>query len=43
MTDVNDDNVKEKLIKIFKSTESNNENEYPIEIVFDEDSLKYRK
>ena len=43
LTDTNDDTVKEKLIEIFKSTESNNANEYPIEIQFDEDSLEYRK
>lgn len=43
MTDTNDDNVQEKLIDIFKTTESNNDNKYPIEIKFDEDSLKYRK
>lgn len=43
LTDVDDNNVKEKLIDIFKATESNNENKYPIEIVFDENSLKFRK
>ena len=43
LTDVDDNNVKEKLIDIFKATESNNENKYPIEIIFDEDSLKFRK
>lgn len=43
MVGVNDDNVEEQLIKIFKATESNDINEYPIEIVFDEDSLEYRK
>ena len=31
------------LVNIFKATESNNANKYPIEIVFDENSLKYRK
>ena len=43
MVGVDDDNVEENLIKIFKATESNDINEYPIEIVFDEDSLEYRK
>jgi len=43
MVDVNDDNVEEQLIKIFKSTESNDANEYPIEIIFDENNLEYRK
>lgn len=43
MVDVTDDNVEEHLIKIFKAAESNDENEYPIEIVFDEKNLEYRK
>jgi len=43
MVDVDDDNVEEKLKDIFRTTESNKENEYPIEIQFDEDSLEYRK
>ena len=43
MVDVDDDNVKEKLIDIFRATESLKINEYPIEIMFDEDSLEYRK
>ena len=43
MIDVNEDNVEEQLIKIFKAAESNDANEYPIEIVFDEDNLEYRK
>ena len=43
MVDVDDDDVKEQLIKIFKAAESNDANEFPIEIVFDEDSLEYRK
>ena len=43
MIDVNEDNVKEQLIKIFKAAESNDANKYPIEIVFDEDNLEYRK
>ena len=37
------DSIEEQLIKIFKATESNDANEYPIEIVFDEDNLEYRK
>jgi len=43
MVDVTDDNVEEKLIDVFKAAESSKENEYPIEIIFDEDSLEYRK
>jgi len=43
MVDVTDDDVEEQLVKIFKAAESNDANEYPIEIVFDEDSLEYRK
>ena len=43
MTDVTDDTVEEELIKIFKTTESNDTNEYPIEIVFDEKNLEYKK
>ena len=43
MTDVTDDTVEDHLIELFKTTESNKENEYPIEIIFDEDSLEYRK
>lgn len=43
MIGVTDDNVKEKLVDIFKATESNNNNKYPIEIIFKEDSLEYRK
>lgn len=43
MVDVDDDNVEEKLIGIFRVAESSKENEYPIEIQFDEDSLEYRK
>ena len=43
MVDTTDDNVKEKLIDIFKAAESNNDNKYSIEIKFDEDSLKYKK
>lgn len=43
LVDVDDDNVEEKLIDIFRVAESSKENEYPIEIQFDEDSLEYRK
>ena len=43
MVDVTDDTVEDHLKELFKATESNKENEYPIEIVFDEDSLEYRK
>ena len=43
LTDVDDNTVKQKLIDIFKSSESNYQNKYPIEIKFDDYSLKYRK
>ena len=43
MVDVTDDTVEDHLIELFKTTESNKENEYPIEIIFDEDSLEFRK
>lgn len=43
MVGVDDDTVKDKLIELFKTTESNKTNKYPIEIMFDEDSLNYRK
>ena len=43
MTNTDDDNVQEKLIEIFKASESNDANKYAIEIKFDENSLKYRK
>lgn len=43
LEDVDDDTVKDKLIDIFKSTESNYNNKYPIEILFDEKNLEYRK
>ena len=43
MVDVTDDNVEEKLIDVFKAAESSKENEYPIEIMFDAESLEYRK
>lgn len=43
MVDVTDDDVEQKLIDIFKAAESSKANEYPIEIIFDSDSLEYRK
>ena len=43
MVGVDDDTFKDYLVNIFKATESNNANKYPIEIVFDENSLKYKK
>ena len=43
MVDVTDDTVEERLIDILRAAESSKENEYPIEIQFDEDSLKFRK
>ena len=43
LIDVDDDTVKEKLVDIFVAAESNNENEWPIEIKFDEDNLEFRK
>ena len=43
LVDVDDDTVKEKLIDIFKAAESNNDNEWPIEIKFDENLLDYTK
>ena len=43
MVDVTDDTVEEKLIDVFKAADSSKENEYPIEIQFDEKSLEYRK
>jgi hypothetical protein len=43
MVDVDDNNVDEKLKDVFRATQSSKENEYPIEIQFDEDSLEYRK
>lgn len=43
LQDVNDDNVQQKLEEIFKSAESNNYNKYPIEIIFNKDSLEYKK
>ena len=43
MVDVTDDTVEDHLKELFKTTESNDDNEYPIEIQFDEDSLEFRK
>lgn len=43
MVDVDDDTIEEKLKDVFRASESSKENEYPIEIQFDEDSLEYRK
>ena len=43
LTETNDDNVEEHLVKIFEVTSSNENNKYPIEIEFDKDSLSYRK
>lgn len=40
---VDDDTVKDKLIDIFKAAESNKVNKWPIEIMFDEENLEYRK
>lgn len=43
MIGVDDESVDEKLKDIFRAAESNDNNEWPIEIKFDEDSLEYRK
>ena len=43
MVDVDDNNVEEKLIDLFRAAESSKINEYPIEIQFDDSALKYRK
>ena len=44
MTDgVNDSNVRKYLIDVFKATESNDMNKYPIQIKFYDDNLEYRK
>lgn len=43
MVDVDEDEVEEKLNDIFRAAESNDANEYPIEIKYNEDSLEYRK
>lgn len=43
MVGVDDDTVDEKLKDAFRAAESNDNNEWPIEIKFDEDALEYRK
>lgn len=43
LTNVDDNNVKYELYKIFESANSNSINKYPIEIKFDRYSLVYRK
>lgn len=43
MVDVDEDKVEEQLIQIFKATESSKTNEYPIEILFDEKNLEFKK
>ena len=43
LIDIEEDEVDEKIKDIFRASESNDENEYPIEIKFDEDNIKYRK
>ena len=43
MENVTDDDVKDKLIDIFKSSESNNANKWALEIKFNEDSLEFIK
>lgn len=43
LIDVTDENVKENLVKIFKAAESNDANDWPITIKFDESLLKYQK
>ena len=43
LIDIEEDEVDERLKKVFRAAESNDENEYPIEIKFDEDNIKYRK
>lgn len=40
---VDDDTVKDKLVDIFRAAESNKLNEWPIEIMFDEENIQYRK
>ena len=35
------EDIKDVLIKVFKATEYNDANKYPIEIIFDEDNLEY--
>ena len=41
LQDAKSDNIKETLIKIFKSAESNSYNKWPIDIVFDEKNFIY--
>lgn len=43
LVDVKEDEVDEKIKNIFKATESNDANDYPIEIKFNEDNIKYKK
>ena len=43
LVDVKEDEVDEKLKDVFRASESNDANNYPIEIKFDEDNIKYRK
>ena len=43
LVDVKEDEIDEKLKDIFRASESNDANDYPIEIKFDEDNIKYRK
>ena len=43
LVDVKEDEVDEKIKNIFKATESNDANDYPIEIKFNEDNIKYIK
>lgn len=43
MENVTDDDVKEHLISVFKAAESNDANEWPLEITFNEDTLEFRK
>ena len=43
MVDTTDDTVDDQLKDIFNAAESNDANEYPIEIKFDEDNLEYKK
>ena len=43
LVDVKEDEIDEKLKDIFRASESNDANDYPIEIKFDEDNIEYRK
>lgn len=43
LVDVDEDNVDEKLIEFFKTTESNKTHEWAVEIIFDEKATKYKK